>query len=81
MMCFLPTNFFFVINENGSVIDCAYVHYEHKKQENFWLDLPIAWKVSLSLVLIINIWIGLVGKYAVLKRITLTGIFAYRIDL
>ena len=76
-MSFWPTNFSFVLS---SVNNCAFVHYEHKKQRNFWFDLSTALKVALSPVLIINIWIGLVGKYAVLKRITSTGIFAYPLN-
>ena len=77
LMSFLPKTFFFALND--SVKDCAHVHYE-QKQRNSWFDLPTAWNVSLSLVLITNIWIGLVGKYAVLKRITLTGICAYPLN-
>ena len=47
---------------------------------NFWFDLSHGMKVTLSIILIVNIVVGLVGKYAVLSRITTTGIFAYPIN-
>ena len=47
---------------------------------NFWFDLSYVMKVTLSITLIVNIVVGLVGKYAVLSRITTTGIFAYPIN-
>ena len=47
---------------------------------SFWFDLSHVMKVTLSVILIVNIVIGLVGKYSLLSRITTTGIFAYPIN-
>ena len=70
-------NFYYLVNESSHNAD---VTLNGHGRLNFWFYLPFAMKVALSLILIVNIGIGLVGKYAVLSRITTTGIFAYPIN-
>ena len=74
-MSSFPINFYYGANKSWNTL----VLDEHKHL-SFWFDLPIADKVFLSLILIVSVLIGLIGKYAVLKRITQTGIIAYPLN-
>ena len=74
-MSSFPINFYYGANKSCNTL----VLNEHRNL-SFWFDLPTAGKVFLSLILIVSVWIGLIGKYAVLKRITQTGIIAYPLN-
>ena len=43
---------------------------------DYWFDLPLASRVSLSIGLILSLLIGSIGKFAVIKRILTTGLNA-----
>ena len=43
---------------------------------DYWFDLPLGYRVSSSIGLILSLLIGSIGKFAVIKRILTTGLNA-----
>ena len=70
-------NFHYLDNES---LHNTEIVLEGHGSQSFWFDLPSLLQVTLSFILVVNLGVGLVGKYAVLSRITTTGIFAYPIS-
>ena len=75
MMSSFPINFYYGANKSWNTLVL-----NEQRNLSFWFDLPTAGKVFLALILIVSLWIGLIGKYAVLKRITQTGIIVYPLN-
>ena len=51
-----------------------YVHHievSFQRNSDYWFELPIQIRIAWSIGLVFNIGIGMVGKFAVLKRITI----------
>ena len=60
-----------------------YVHHievSFQRNSDYWFELPIQIRIAWSIGLVFNIGIGMVGKFAVLKRISMTGITTYPIN-
>ena len=51
-----------------------HIEVSFQKNSNYWFELPLQIRIAWSIGLVFNIGIGMIGKFAVLRRITMTGI-------
>ena len=62
--------------------ECVHhIEVSFPRNSEYWFELPLQIRIAWSIGLVFNIGIGMVGKFAVLKRITMTGITTYPINL